>query len=227
MSTVADRQGAAPLGSRWWNPGERRGRPVLPVGARRPADKAREGGIPGVFRPKRNDERRESDAVQPGWIAGRTPRGFCHGLLALDRDGRRAWEPVEPQPPPCPDRRAGHPQGAGNGPARPPVLLTELPDERDLGRRGGMRSPLRLGRSVLQPGCTLLAEPAQPFSQPCGHSRRSPRPRRRASTHRTGHGAPVPGAKSESSCHYDEVSSGTPSGRNGCGETPFPSESSG
>ena len=46
--------------SLWWNPGERRGRPVLPVGARRPADKAREGGIPGVFRPKRNDERREA-----------------------------------------------------------------------------------------------------------------------------------------------------------------------
>ena len=32
--------------------------PVLPVGTRRPADKAREGGIPRVFRPKRNDERR-------------------------------------------------------------------------------------------------------------------------------------------------------------------------
>ena len=50
--------------SRWWNPGERRERSVLPVGARRPADKAREGGAPtgrtgpGVFRPKRNDERR-------------------------------------------------------------------------------------------------------------------------------------------------------------------------
>ena len=42
------------VNSLWWNPGERRERPVLPVGARRPADKAREGGIPGVLRPKRN-----------------------------------------------------------------------------------------------------------------------------------------------------------------------------
>ena len=117
--------------SRWWNPGERRERPVLPVGARRPADKAREGGAPtgrtgpGVFRPKRNDERRRSDAVSrdgspaerrvgfitgclagmdrrpsphrenwaawvsspvvwPGWIAGRTPRGFRHRLFGRD-----------------------------------------------------------------------------------------------------------------------------------------------
>ena len=31
-----------------------------PRAARRPADKAREGGIPRVFRPKRNDERREA-----------------------------------------------------------------------------------------------------------------------------------------------------------------------
>ena len=52
--------------SLWWNPDERRGRPVLPMGVRRPADKAREGGAPtgrtgpSVFRPKRNDERREA-----------------------------------------------------------------------------------------------------------------------------------------------------------------------
>ena len=49
------------VNSLWWNPGERRERPVLPVGARRPADKAREGGIPGVFRPKRNAERSEAE----------------------------------------------------------------------------------------------------------------------------------------------------------------------
>ena len=30
------------------------------LGARRPADKAREAGIPSVFRPKRNDERRKA-----------------------------------------------------------------------------------------------------------------------------------------------------------------------
>ena len=30
----------------WWNPRERRGWPVLPVGARRPADKVRAGGAP-------------------------------------------------------------------------------------------------------------------------------------------------------------------------------------
>ena len=48
------------VNSLWWNPGERRERPVLPVGARRPADKAREGGIPGVLRPKRNAERQFS-----------------------------------------------------------------------------------------------------------------------------------------------------------------------
>ncbi len=48
------------VSSLWWNPGERRERPVLPVGARRPADKAREEGIPSVFRPKRNAERRKA-----------------------------------------------------------------------------------------------------------------------------------------------------------------------
>ena len=77
-----------------------------------PADKAREGGAPtgrtgpGVFRPKRNDERRVatrgtagggSPAEPPpgelgrvgfitgclaGWIAARTPRGFHHRLLS-------------------------------------------------------------------------------------------------------------------------------------------------
>ena len=48
------------VNSLWWSPGERRERPVLPVGARRPADKAREGGIPSVFRPKRNAGRRKA-----------------------------------------------------------------------------------------------------------------------------------------------------------------------
>ena len=118
--------------SRWWNPGERRGR------VRRPADKAREGGAPtgrtgpGVFRPKRNDERRAATrfsrdgspaerrvgsatgclagmdrrpsphrenwaawvpppVVWPGWIAGRTPRGFRHRLFG--RDGSPGGRP--------------------------------------------------------------------------------------------------------------------------------------
>ena len=34
------------VNSLWWNPRERRGRPVLPAGARRPADKGGEGGAP-------------------------------------------------------------------------------------------------------------------------------------------------------------------------------------
>ena len=34
------------VNSLWWNPRERRGRPVLPAGARRPADKVGEGGAP-------------------------------------------------------------------------------------------------------------------------------------------------------------------------------------
>ena len=56
------RRGHLGTGSRWWNPGERRERPVLPVGARRPPDKAREGGAP----------------------TGRTgPRGFHHRLLGV------------------------------------------------------------------------------------------------------------------------------------------------
>ena len=58
--------------SLWWNPGERRERRVLPVGARRPADKAREGGAPtgrtgpSVFRPKRNAERRKAPVLPVG-----------------------------------------------------------------------------------------------------------------------------------------------------------------
>ena len=43
------------VNSLWWNPGERRER------VRRPADKAREGGIPSVFRPKRNAEHSEAE----------------------------------------------------------------------------------------------------------------------------------------------------------------------
>ena len=63
----------AALSSLWWNPGERRGRPVLPVGARRPADKAREGGAP----------------------TGRTgPPGFHHRLL-----GRPTGRPIRPSSP--------------------------------------------------------------------------------------------------------------------------------
>ena len=86
------------VSSLWWNPGERRSWPVLPVGARRPADKAREGGAPtgrtgpGVFRPKRNDERRAatrfsrdgSPAEPPPGELGRA--GFITGCLAgMDR----------------------------------------------------------------------------------------------------------------------------------------------
>ncbi len=110
------------LNGPWAQWRERRERPVLPVGARRPADKAREGGAPTgrtgprVFRPKRNDERREatrsagmdrrpnaawvsSQAVWPGCIAARAPTGrtgprdFGHGpFSAFNRSAcSRAW----------------------------------------------------------------------------------------------------------------------------------------
>ena len=65
--------------SLWWNPGERRGWPVLPVGARRPADKAREGGIPGVFRPKRNDERRAATRFSRDGSPAERRLGFATG----------------------------------------------------------------------------------------------------------------------------------------------------
>ena len=129
--------------SRWWNPGERRGRGGARLtrrvreeyrvyfdrnatmsGAKRATRFSRDGSP--AERPKRNDERRESDAVnsrwwnprerrgrggarlirrargntwcistetptsgrsdafQPGWIAGRTPRGFRHRLFGRD-----------------------------------------------------------------------------------------------------------------------------------------------
>ncbi len=69
-----------------------------PRSARRPADKAREGGIPGVFRPKRNDERREatrfsrdgSPAEPPPGELGR--EGFTTGCLArMDRRPNATW----------------------------------------------------------------------------------------------------------------------------------------
>ena len=58
---------------------------------------------PGVFRPKRNDRAARSDAVQPGWIAGRTPSGFHHRLLAAALP-RATGAPV------CPSGQPIHPQ---------------------------------------------------------------------------------------------------------------------
>ena len=112
------------VSSRWWNPGERRSWPVLPVGARRPADKAREGGAPtgrtgpGVFRPKRNDERRAatrfsrdgSPAEPPPGELGRA--GFHHRLSG--RDGSPA------EPPPGELGRAGFTTGCLAGMDRRP-----------------------------------------------------------------------------------------------------------
>ncbi len=100
--------------SRWAEWRERRERPVLPVGARRPADKAREGGAPtgrtgpGVFRPKRNDEPRGAgqfsrDASPLASGAGRGHRG----------DPGAGREPrVDPGA-----------EGAEGGAIRPPLLL--------------------------------------------------------------------------------------------------------
>ena len=65
--------------SLWWNPGERRAWPVLPAGARRPADKAREGGIPRVFRPKRNAERGEAERFSRDGSPGERRLGFTTG----------------------------------------------------------------------------------------------------------------------------------------------------
>ena len=50
-----------------------------PVGARRPADKAREGGIPGVFRPKRNAERSEAEWFSRDGSPGERRLGFTTG----------------------------------------------------------------------------------------------------------------------------------------------------
>ena len=94
-----------PPKSRWWNPRERRGWPVLPVGARRPAGEAREGGAPtgrtgpGVFRPKRNDERRAA-----------TRATVCGGSPAVSGAGRK--HRVDPGA-----------EGTGGGTTRPPSLL--------------------------------------------------------------------------------------------------------
>ena len=46
------------------------GLPVAPKPARRPADKAREVGIPGGFRPKRSDGRCEAERFRRGEFAG-------------------------------------------------------------------------------------------------------------------------------------------------------------
>ena len=66
--------------------------------ARRPADKAREGGIPSVFRPKRNDERRAAT------LFGRD------GSPAVSGAGRQ--HRVDPGA-----------EGTGGGVTRPPFLL--------------------------------------------------------------------------------------------------------
>ncbi len=79
---------------------------VEPTGAprpvRRPADKAREGGIPGVFRPKRNDERGAatrfsrdaSPAEPPPGELGRV--GFTTGCLAGMHRRQNAARPRSP-----------------------------------------------------------------------------------------------------------------------------------
>ncbi len=106
---MASRAGDLSVNSPWWNPGERRERPVLPVGARRPADKAREGGIPGVFRPKRNDERRAATRFSRDGSPAERRVGFITGCLAMDR---REQPPAE--------RRAGFITGCLAGMDRRP-----------------------------------------------------------------------------------------------------------
>ena len=111
------------VSSRWWNPGERRSWPVLPVGARRPADKARERGAPtgrtgpGVFRPKRNDERRAatrfsrdgSPAEPPpgelgrmgsttGWL-GPSGSARASGKTVDSKFPHQSGNPLAPHPP--------------------------------------------------------------------------------------------------------------------------------
>ena len=59
---------------------------------RRPADKAREGGIPGVFRPKRNDERRAATRFSRDGSPAERRVGFITGCLAgMDRRPNAAW----------------------------------------------------------------------------------------------------------------------------------------
>ena len=78
--------------------------PVLPVGARPgspgggPADKAREGGAPtgrtgpGVFRLKRNDERRAATRFSRDGSPAERRVGFITGCLAgMDRRPNAAW----------------------------------------------------------------------------------------------------------------------------------------
>ena len=63
-----------------------------PRPARRPVDKAREGGIPGVFRPKRNDERREATRFSRDGSPAERRVGFTTGCLAgMDRRSNAAW----------------------------------------------------------------------------------------------------------------------------------------
>ena len=65
---------------------------MRPRPARRPADKAREGGIPGVFRPKRNDERREATRFRRDGSPAERRVGFITGCLGgMDRRPNAAW----------------------------------------------------------------------------------------------------------------------------------------
>ena len=144
-------QSSAVPDSRWWNARERRGRPVLPVGARRPADKAREGGIPRVFRPKRNDERREATRFSRDGSPAERRVGSITGCLAgmhrrpsPHRENWAAW--VSPQ---AVNRGAGVP-GEGR---RSSTVYSCLPDAAPGHRANGVPFWLRKeGRRRMEVG---------------------------------------------------------------------------
>ena len=166
------------VNSRWWNPGERRGRPVLPVGARPsspgggPADKAREGGAPtgrtgpGVFRPKRNDERcaatrlsRDGSLAEPppgelGRVGSTT--GCSAGMDRRASPHRENWAAWVPPPAVQPGWIAGR---APTGRTGPGVFRPKRNDERcaatRLSRDGSLAEPPpgELGRLGFTTGC--------------------------------------------------------------------------
>ena len=69
-----------------------RGSPGASSPGGRPADKAREGGIPGVFRPKRNDERRAATRFSRDGSPAERRVGSATGCLAgMDRRPNAAW----------------------------------------------------------------------------------------------------------------------------------------
>ena len=78
------------VSSLWWNPGERRERPVLPVGARRPADKAREGGAPTGELARVYFDRNATQSA-----AKRQFSRWGGGSGGMDRRSNAAW--VSPQ----------------------------------------------------------------------------------------------------------------------------------